>query len=162
MSLQLKLALPLIDEGLKTKHLSEKTGFINAFSWNKNKPYIDNCIFLMYSNDIHNEYTVLRDMDLLSMESFYGKDYITSGGKNYVIYMFTITNNDAKNRILKGLRHLDGKSWQRICKFWNHTDDLVNKYLAGVPITFACADSGVPEADYFLTDEDLDKKAQRV
>ena len=159
MSIQMKLVIPLLDNKLKLEHLSEKAGFINAYSWNKNKPYLDNHIFLMYNHDIHNVWTELRDMHLTALDSYYGKDYITHKGKNYVIYIFVIVNSDVKNNLLKGLRHSKLSSWKRIAEFWNYSDDTVNEYLAGICTPLSCHDEGVPEADYFLTDTDIEDKS---
>ena len=49
MSTQMKLIVPLLDDNITADTISEEAGFIDAYTWNKNEPYIDNCIFLMFS-----------------------------------------------------------------------------------------------------------------
>ena len=53
----MKLIIPLLDDKFTSFIVSDKAGFINAYTWNKNKPYIDNCIFLMYDATIINKNT---------------------------------------------------------------------------------------------------------
>jgi len=150
----MKLIIPLLDEAITTSDISEKAGFIDGYTYNKNKPYLDNHIFLMYDADDVNKNTIQREINLNKSPNLYGKDYIRAGGKNYVLYVFVITNSDIKN-LLKGLRHSKSKSFARICEFWDGKDRVVNKYLCDLLPGVYCSGESVPEEDYLITHEEF-------
>lgn len=154
MSTQIKLIIPLLDPAITKDDISEEAGFVDGYTYNKNKPYLDNHIFLMYDADNVNKNTIAREIRLSNSPNLYGKDYIRANGNNYVLYTFVITNKDIKN-LLKGLRHSKSTSFARICEFWDGKDKVVNKYLCDLLPGIYCSGESVPEEDYLITHEEF-------
>ncbi len=44
----MKLMIPLLDKNIRKEDLTKEAGFVDAYVFDKNRPAIDNCIFLMY------------------------------------------------------------------------------------------------------------------
>lgn len=153
MSTQMKLIIPLLDPNIKLSDITKKAGFINGYTYNKNKPYLDNHIFLMYDAYESNPYTWERETRFSNSKNLYGKEYIRANSKDYVLYSFVITNADIK-QLLKGLRHKKSESFARICSFWNGKDPQVNKYLCDLLPGLSCSGESVPEEDYLMTHEE--------
>ena len=147
MSTQMKLIIPLLDDNITLDTISEDAGFIDAYTWNKKEPYIDNCIFLMYDATIINNKTRIRDCVLYNSPNLYKKKYVTINGHYYSIYAMSIVNPEIKE-FLQGLRHKKGVTGERIMSFWAGKDKLVNKYLIGTLSSYACTGESVPEEDY--------------
>lgn len=154
MNTQLKLIIPLLSKSITLTDISENAGFVGAFTYNKNRPYLDNHIFLMYDANLHNKYTINRVIHFDKAEELYGKEYIRANGNNYVLYTFIIINSDIK-QLLKGLRHKKSSSFARICEFWDGKDKQVNKYLCDLLPELSCSGESVPEEDYLMTHEEL-------
>lgn len=154
MSTQLKVIIPLLSKCIKSIDLTEKAGFIGAYTYNINRPYLDDHIFLMYDANLVNKYTIDKEIRFSKSSELYGKEYIRSGGNNYTIYTFIIIENDIK-QLLKGLRHKKSSSFARICEFWDGKDKQVNKYLCDLLPELSCSGESVPEEDYLMTHEEL-------
>ena len=149
----MKLIIPLLDPNIKLSDITKKAGFINGYTYNKNKPYLDNHIFLMYDANESDPHTWARETNLSKSKNLYGKEYIRANGNNYVLYSFVIINPDIK-QLLKGLRHKKTESFARICNFWNGKDPQVNKYLCDLLPELPCSGESVPEEDYLMTHEE--------
>lgn len=147
MSTQMKLIIPLLDDKFTSFIVSDKAGFINAYTWNKNKPYIDNCIFLMYDATIINKDTQLRDHIIYNSPNLYKKENVIINKHYYTIYAICIIDSDIKE-FLQGLRHKKTVSASKIMSFWGGKDEKVNKYLMGILSSYTCTGESVPEEDY--------------
>lgn len=147
MSTQMKLIIPLLDKSIKKEYLSQRAGFVNAFTWDKNKPYIDNCIFLMYERTSKDPLSQERAFVFSGLASLYKMYCIRVKGKVYIIYAISIINKDIHN-FLQGFRHSDHNTFIRILQFWDGSDINVLKYLNKSLLDYACSGESVPEEDY--------------
>ena len=150
MSTQMKLIIPLLDPNIKKEYFTEEAGFVNAYTWDKNNPYIDNCIFLMYNTPPETSLSKERAFVLSGLKTLYKMYYIKSDNRCYLIYAITIVDSDIRN-LLKGLRHTKSSSFSRILQFWRGEDLQVLKYLNKNLTSYTCTGEGVPEEDYDLT-----------
>ena len=117
----MKLIVPLLDDNITTDAISKEAGFVDAYTWNKNEPYIDNCIFLMYDATIINNKTRIRDCILYNSPNLYKKKYVTVKGHYYSIYAMSITNPEIRE-FLQGLRHKKNATGEKIMSFWAGKD----------------------------------------
>lgn len=159
MSTQMKLIIPLLSDKLDIKDISTESGFVDAFSYDINRPSITNCIFLMYDAKCKNSQFGMTDYKLRNLPECRSKKISTINGKPYAIYAIVIMDNDIKN-LLKGLRHTKTSSYTRFVQFWGATDGMVNRYIVCPTEAFACQATSVPEEDYMPTLSDIRKKAR--
>lgn len=146
MSTQMKLIIPLLDKNIKKEYLTAEAGFVNAYSWDKNRPYIDNCIFLVYTTPPETEIAKERAFVFSGLKSLYKIYYIRSKGKAYIVYAIVIIDSDIKC-FLKGHRHTKQKTFSRILQFWSGSDLQVLKYLNKNLTAYTCTGESVPEED---------------
>ena len=161
MSTQMKLIIPLLDNSIKKEYLTEEAGFVNAYTWDKNKPYIDNCIFLMYKTPPETELSKERAFILSGLSSLYKMYYIKSNNNYYLVYAISIIDKDIR-QLLKGLRHTKQTSFSRILQFWGGDDLQVLKYLNKNLSSYTCTGESVPEEDInpMLSEYNIQKNPQ--
>ena len=150
MSTQMKLIIPLLDESIKREYLTEEAGFVNAYTWDKNNPYIDNCIFLMYKTPPTTKLSKERAFTLSGLKTLYKMYYINANNYYYLIYAISIIDKDVK-QFLKGLRHTKQSTFSRILQFWGGDDLQVLKYLNHNLSSYTCTGESVPEEIVNLT-----------
>lgn len=143
-----KLIIPLISDDITKKDLLKKNGFVTAYEEDKNRPYIENCIFLMYDLSIRNENTYDREQRFKSSPNLYNKRIIQYKGKRYMLYAFKYTNNEAKfliddrNPII-----VSKKNIYKILKFWKGNDSVLRHIILEEEWSKECVQY-VPEEDY--------------
>lgn len=156
MTTQMKLIIPLLDSHLTKEDVSPEAGFIDAYACDKNRPWMTNEIFLMYSKKDTLQYR-LTEHKLCHLDSLAHTRVIYVNKQPYIIYALSIIDLDIKN-LLKGLRHTKISSHLRFVQFWGSTDDLVNRYLACPNEVISTQIASVPEEDYL---ESLDSAFHR-
>lgn len=149
MSATDKLIIPLLDENITLDDISPEAGFVNIYSEDINRPYLDNHIFLLY--DLTNTTTkaYVRNQKLRSSKSLYDVYNINISGNEFILYAFTITSTTIKN-IKRNAFIFSDKEKMRIFSFWNFTDSDINAFLLD-PLYFMSigfVSSVVPEEDY--------------
>ena len=89
MTLKEKCILPLINDKLKIDDIQDKAEFIQLSLSDKNKPYIENCIFLMYKvNSTLQQYNIKNKLS--TFENYYSNYTYIIDGVDYIIFVFTI------------------------------------------------------------------------
>lgn len=149
MSLHYKLIIPLIDNGIKLSDLSAQSGFVNIFSEDINRPYLDNHIFLLYSSTVLTNEAFEREARFKTLKSYYNMYEVEIGGMAFVLYAFVILNKSIKN-IMSGSVTLSIDDKNRINAFWNLSDRDVNTYMLN-PLYVMYSkfvNNVVPEEDY--------------
>ena len=148
MSTYLKILIPLLDETLKKEDLDPETGFVDAYVYDKNRPYIENCVFLMYDLRIKNEKVNERDYRMRNSKNLQGTIVEYISGVPYKIYAFHLISSDIK-RVFKGLKPCEYNNRIRVLKFWNMLDLNVNSVLCSRGCTKTPVDwKKIPEFDY--------------
>ena len=149
MSLQLKLIIPLLDESITLEDLSDKAGFVDAYSEDINHPYMDNHIFLVYAANVLTNESFETEQKLKSSKNLYSRYKFTLSGIPFIVFAFTIINKNIKN-IMCNSTALTDKERMRVITFWNLTDADVNRYMLN-PLYVMYSkfvNNVIPEEDY--------------
>ena len=145
MSLILKQAIPLLDDNLCMEDFLEDNGFVNAYTYDKNRPYLNNHVFLMFDPAIPN---FERDVRFRSLNNMYDKKVEYIKGKPYIIYSFTLVNSELKPLIHKGIKPYSVKNLTKINAFWRGWDKELNEYMFHKSKKLCNNWESVPEYDY--------------
>lgn len=149
MSYHLKFILPLLDDEITAEDISPKAGFVDAFTDDINRPYLDNHIFLLYVANLNVKESYDRTIKFKSLKSLYNVIDVRIKGVLCKLYTFCITN-PAVNYITKNLFILSDKDKLRILSFWRTKDDDINEFFVKniESIIHSFNKSSVPEWDY--------------
>jgi len=89
MTLKEKCILPLINDKLNYDDVNDTTEFVQLALSDKNKPYIENCIFLRYKvNSTLRQYCMKNK--LVKFENYYSSYIYIIDGVDYIVFIFTI------------------------------------------------------------------------
>ena len=138
-----KAIIPLIDENVTLKDIQDAT-FIDCFTEDKNRPYLDSHVFLLYEWDKNKSTEVFYNFK--KIKSFYGYKVIYVNGKSYIVYAFT--SNPNINRMKNGNIILGDIAKLRILRFWQSTDKWVTFNIMRGTIMCDPLSGSVPEEDY--------------
>lgn len=144
MSKLTKIIIPLIDDNISKDDISEDTGFIDAYTEDINRPFLDSHIFLMYNWEDKKSTKVFYKFR--SISSFYGYKIIYLNGKAYIVYTFT--SNSLINRLKRGIAILRDVNKQRILQFWQFTDPWITLNVMRGTIACDPPQDVLPEEDY--------------
>ena len=141
--------------------LSYESGFIDAFSSDINRPYLDNHIFLLYLAKTDTKESYNRMSKFKELNNLYNETEITLKGHLCKLYTFAITST-AIQRILNNMLMLNNDEKLRIIKFWKCTDNDVNNYMVN-QLEYnlhSYIPNIVPEQDYVKTCTNVHKKTR--
>lgn len=127
MKPHLKMIVPLLGYGITLADIDQRRGFRGVFSYDINRPSLDNHIFLIYSR-MTTGFSIERDARLKSLPSYYSRREIRIKGITFLCYTFVITDRNVR-RIKDNVFSLNDGEKMRIFKFWNFTDDDINYYM---------------------------------
>lgn len=164
MSQHFKFIIPLLDKNITLDDLSYDAGFIDAFSADINRPYLDHHIFLLYlaktdTKEAYNRMTKFKSLPSLSSET-----EITLKGKLCKLYAFCIVDKTIY-KILDNILSFSNDNTERIMTFWKCTDEDINKYMVD-PLHYSTynlhnyINHVVPEQDYVKTCTRVHEKSQ--
>lgn len=155
------LIVPLIDDLITENDLSEKAGFVDAFTSDKNRPYLDNHTFLMYK-DTGTIESLNTKKKLSKLPTFYNKRFIKINGEHYTVFTFINMNKDIE-QLKKGCLFKNTKSQVRILNFWStKSDDLANQVLLSNFRLGYSINNILPEQDYEPQQWELKSKSLTV
>lgn len=152
MSLLYKLVVPLLDSHLCMEDFDSKKGFIDAYGYDKNKPYLNNHVFLVYDASIQDHERNVRFRELTNLYKRY-VEYINN--KPYYIYVFPCLSADVKNLLNKGEKPKDVNNNARIASFWRGWESDVNEYMFYKSYKLYNTWESVPEYDYRPSVEEI-------
>lgn len=147
--------MPLINNKLTIEDIEPETSFVQLSLTDKNKPYIENCIFLMYKvKSTIEQFTTFNK--LRTLDNYYSSYTYVIDQKDYEIYAFTIKpeyKQDIKF-IEQGLyTYISLIDKYRILSFYN-TDSEVFYKLFDITNNKELIDE-IPEKDYYASLIDL-------
>ena len=146
MSNLMKIAIPLLNENLTYKDISEDAGFIDSYFEDINKPYLDNHIFMMYDANFNGKDSVNRFYKFKDLDNRYSTRVAYINSKPYTVYSFTIDNTIRNLR--SGNIMLSPAQKARVLKFWDGKDAwIMNNVLLGAIYEHPIA-SILPEEDF--------------
>lgn len=148
MSLTLKLMIPLISDNITVDDLSEECGFVNAFTNDINKPYLDNHVFLMYEWDTNSHKKFKRYMKLKKDKNIHSCMKYIINGKKYLIYVYCLKGKEI-TELKSNYITFTGQKKLKIIDFWRTKDKDINEYALSPFINYTeYKASYVPEIDY--------------
>lgn len=157
MNIQLKLVIPLLDEDLSPDLFTPEAGFLNAYSADINRPFLDNHIFLMYDADLSYPGNYKRNERMMKMKNLYNRMMIRIKGILVMIYTFCITKLQIR-QLLKGRNILQENEKYDILEFWDR-DMTVCMALITDKSFGELSNAIVPEQDYI---EPKDKRSAQM
>lgn len=144
--------VPLCDDNITWRDLTVESGFINAYTTDKNRPFLEDMVFLVYDSSVNTVESLERFRKFCQLKTKHSTKYITINKKHYTVYCF---NNPKYKKDIINLRetgkviNLDAALC--IQSFWNGVSvpELVQRlfitlYRFGEPMK-----AEVPEEDYY-------------
>lgn len=144
--------VPLMDDNITWQDLTVESGFINAYTSDKNRPYLKDKVFLVYDSEVNTKESLERYRKFEHLESRYNKRYITINKHHYTVYCLA---NPKYKKDINQLKNL-GKAYsaeaiQKILYFWYNVPvpELTSRlfydsYRFGESIT-----AELPEEDHY-------------
>ena len=115
---------PLISDNLKQEDLAENTGFVDVYTYDIDRPYMEDCVFVLYKdlNTIEHFNCVTK---LEKLDTYYSKKYITLNNVPHTLYAFKNAKRlkDVRNYIDFG-NYVSLNSKLRIYDFWKGARDF--------------------------------------
>lgn len=148
--------VPLLDDNLTWKDLTVESGYINAFTIDKNRPYFEDKVFLIYDSKSNTRESLNRYLKFRNLDTIHNTRFITINNKHYTVYCFNKTKykKDINNLQLNG-KVKDINAALEINRFWNNVPVpelaqrlFLNSYRFGDKIT-----AELPEEDYYSYEE---------
>lgn len=148
MSVQAKLLIPLLDDIIKREYLTEEAGFVDMYVHDINRPYIENCVFLMYKIGIKSDIACECEYYMRNCKNLHSVKIQYIKGEPYRIYAFHLIGSDSK-KIYKGFKPRDDRNITRILGFWMGRDVDVNNVMMKNNIYGVKVDwKTIPEYDF--------------
>lgn len=144
--------VPLCDDNITWRDLTVESGFVNAYTSDINRPYLEDKVFLVYDSSVNTRESVDRYCKFKKLDTIYNTTYITIEHKHYIVYCFSNLKYKKDINSLKSC----GKAFSltaklEINKFWSNVPvpELALRlfyfdYRFGEPI-----EAELPEEDYY-------------
>lgn len=140
----IKAIIPLIDESITLDDIKDDTGFVGCYLEDKNRPYLDGHIFLLYNwGNVKSTKVFYK---FRKAKSFYGYRIMYINGECYIVYTFT--SNINIKRLSGGNIILGDCLKLRILRFWQFTDKWVTFNIMRGTIMCDPPSDILPEEDY--------------
>lgn len=144
--------VPLMDDNLTWQDLTVESGFINAYTSDKNRPYLEDKVFLVYDSEVNTKESLERYCKFERLDSKYNKRYITINKHHYTVYCLANPRYKKDISQLKSIgKACSAEAEREICSFWNNVPvpDLIPRlfyptYRFGESII-----AELPEEDYY-------------
>lgn len=127
MSIHYKLLIPLLDSNLTKEDLSPEAGFVEAYSNDINKPWLNSQIFLLYE-DKDTRASHMRMIHFKECNCVYSTEFVIIESKPYTIYAIALPQKELLS-ILSNSFILSNEQRLKIGKFWMFSDTEINSYL---------------------------------
>lgn len=151
---------PLCNDNITWIDLTRESGFINAYTSDKNRPFLEDKVFFIYDSSVNTVESLNRYRKFEKLSTLYNKRYITINKKHYIVYCFNNPNYIKEIRNLQSSgKTLNLKASLKIYNFWNNvpvpqlSERLFLKKYLGYPIK-----AELPEEDYYSYEECGDSK----
>lgn len=143
--------IPLLDDNITLRDISPESGFINAFTEDKNRPQLSDKIFLLYDNSVNTEESLERYLKFEHLDTVHNKRSIIINRKPYTIYCFTIVNYRKEIKELsKSGKTFSDKAKTEILQFWLCHETLeFNRRLFVSTYASTPIQAISPEEDYY-------------
>lgn len=149
MSTSWKFIIPLLDKSLTLSDFTLEAGYIGAFVGDKNAPYLDRHVILMYSIEVNNAHAFNTYLKLKKLSTLYKYKTVKIQGHSYGLFIFC--RSKTVDEIIHSKLVLSDIQKTRIYAFWNFKDFEINEFMLDNRKVM-CFDLNcnqiVPEQDY--------------
>lgn len=115
---------PLCDDNLTWRDLTVESGFINAYTSDKNRPYLEDKVYFVYDSSVNTRESLDRYCKFKKLDTIYNTVYITIKNKHYTVYAFS---NPKYKEDIKSLKSY-GKAFSLNAKL------EINRFWTNVPV----------------------------
>lgn len=144
--------VPLLDDNITLRDLSEESGFVNAYTSDINRPYLEDKVFLMYNSRTNTKEALERFLKFRELDTLYNTRYITIDKVHYIVYCFTSPKyKKAINSLKESGKTNNVEASNLISQFWNNVPvpDLTNRLFFSQYKFGECITAELPEEDYY-------------
>lgn len=127
MSTTTKLILPLNETTIDPKYLTPDYGFVNAYTDDINRPYLDKHIFLLFELNLDTTKKIERACELIKNNIIPTTKKIN--GKMYSCYTIQITEYEALLYKKRGYPNFSDRCLIKMANFWKGAEEDVNNYV---------------------------------
>lgn len=142
--------VPLCDSNITWQDLTVEAGYVNAYTTDKNRPYLEDKVFLVYKSNVNTKESLERFIKFSHLETVHTIRYVKINKKHYTIYCFS---NPKYIKDIKYLRNmgkpLTTKASLDIYKFWNNVPvpDLDDRLFSSYYKLGDFIEAEIPEED---------------
>jgi hypothetical protein len=148
--------VPLLDDNITWSDLTVESGFINAYTTDKNRPFLEEKIFLIYDSSVNTKESMNRYKKFRQLDSLYNTKYITINNKHYMIYCFSKLKykKDINNLQLVGKTSTIDAALE-INRFWTNVPvpELAQRLFLNTYRFGESMNAELPEEDYYSYEE---------
>lgn len=149
-----KLIVPLLDDTLTREDLLPDSGFVDAYTEDINRPYLEDMVFLMYKSKAPK--ALLRFIKFKKLDTIHSTRYITINKEHYTVYAFNkVKNKKDINNLISGKDISSTNNKLRIYNFWQKSEieSLIDR-IFGIHYRFSDSIREIlPEEDYYPYEE---------
>lgn len=143
---------PLCDDNITLNDLSIESGFVNAYTSDINRPFLENKVFFVYDSKVNTKESLETHLKFPKLATYYNKKYMTVNKHPYTIYCLSSPKYRKDiNNLQKVGKTLTLDAMLEINRFWDKIDFpeipkrlFYSWYRFGEPIT-----AELPEEDYY-------------
>lgn len=144
--------IPLLDDNLTWRDLTVESGFVNAYTSDKNRPYLEDKVFLLYDSSVNTRESLDRFCKFKNLDTVHNTTYITIDNKPYTVYCF---NSIKYRKDINSLKNY-GKTFSldsalEINRFWNNVPvpELSKRLFLPLYRNGEAIEAELPEEDYY-------------
>ncbi len=144
--------VPLMSDKLTWQDLTVESGFINAYTSDKNRPYLEDKIFLVYDSKVNTKESLERYTKFEHLETVYNKRYITINKHPYTVYCFSNPKYNKDISRLKSIGKLNSiATAKEILYFWNNVPvpELIERLYYPTYRIGESIEAELPEEDHY-------------
>lgn len=82
--------VPLIDDNITLTDLSIESGFVNAYTEDIDRPYLEDKVFLLYDSSVNTRESLDRFLKFSKLDTLHHQKYIKINKKHYTLYCFNL------------------------------------------------------------------------
>lgn len=139
--------MPLAINNLSVDDLTEEKGFINAFTDDLNRPYLDNHIFLMFERNANSHEKFKTYLKIKNDPDLQGIHHCKINGKWVTIYSYVYKNTFDAQILKTGAAMISNNANVKIMRFWKGLDDDINDYFINRNYVLINEGETIPEED---------------
>lgn len=151
--------VPLIDDNITLTDLSVESGFVNAYTEDIDRPYLEDKVFLLYDSSVNTKESLARSKKFSQLDTIHHKKYLKINKKHYTLYCFNLVKY---KRDILSLRSV-GKAERpeaslEINRFWCSmtVPDLVNRLFLSFYTYGEGIKAALPPSDYNVNEHPYD------